>query len=89
MDRSQFEAALQREGFRDIAVGAKPGGFHADEHAHEFEVRALMLTGDLTLTVAGQRRTYRPGEVFTMARGCLHAEDAGPAGASYVVGKKT
>ena len=58
------------------------------EHAHHFDVSALVLEGEITLGVAGQRRTYRPGDQFTMAAGCMHTEDVGPAGVRYVIGRR-
>lgn len=85
---ADFEAQLADEGFgppevRDIAAGT-----HNDTHAHPFEVKALMLDGELTLSCNGQSTTYRAGEVFTMAAGCEHVEQFGPEPARYLVGRK-
>jgi hypothetical protein len=48
------------------------------EHAHEFDARLLILEGAMTIAAEGQERTYRTGDIFTMAAGCQHAEQAGP-----------
>jgi quercetin dioxygenase-like cupin family protein len=88
MQPSEFEAALRQDGFSEIDtrfVVAQPTG---DEHTHPFDVRALVLEGDITLTVHGTARTYRAGEVFTMARDCPHSEAIGPDGVQYIVGRK-
>jgi quercetin dioxygenase-like cupin family protein len=51
-------------------------------------VRAKVLAGEITLTHAGASRTYRTGEVFSMEAGCEHAEQCGPVGVTYTVGRK-
>jgi quercetin dioxygenase-like cupin family protein len=58
------------------------------EHSHPFDVRAMVLKGALTLSCDGQSRTYRQGEIFTMARGCLHSESYGGQGAVVLVGRR-
>ena len=59
------------------------------EHSHPFDVKAMVLKGALTLNCDGQSRTYRPGDTFTMSRGCLHSESYGPEGAVVMAGRKT
>jgi quercetin dioxygenase-like cupin family protein len=88
MDTKAFEAALQRDGYGEVSTRVIEPGVHNASHAHPFDVRALMLSGELTLSWEGQTRTYRAGEVFAMAAGCAHVEQFGPAGASYVVGRR-
>jgi quercetin dioxygenase-like cupin family protein len=88
MDAMRFERALRDEGFSEIETKSVAGGTHNDEHAHAFEARALVLQGEIALTVAGESRTYREGDVFTMPAGCRHIEDVGPGGVSYVLGRR-
>ena len=88
MDRTGFEAALARDGFAEVAERTLPAGQTAPEHAHPFGVRALVLAGDITLTVDGQATTYRPGDVFTMAPNCPHVEAVGPEGVRYIAGRQ-
>ena len=47
-----------------------------------------MLQGVFTLTRDGKTDNYKPGETFTMERGCLHYESYGPEGAVVLVGRK-
>jgi hypothetical protein len=42
----------------------------------------------MTVDYGEQRQTYATGDTFTMALGRRHAEHAGPAGATYVAGRK-
>jgi quercetin dioxygenase-like cupin family protein len=57
-------------------------------HSHPFEVRALMLSGELQLTFEGRTQVCKAGDIFTMRAGCEHEERFGPAGATYLAGRK-
>ncbi|HEY1289558.1 MAG TPA: hypothetical protein VGF58_14620 [Burkholderiales bacterium] len=56
MGRASFEARLKAEGFPEIRVNEMPAGRHNAEHSHPFDVLALVLEGDITLTVRGEAR---------------------------------
>ncbi len=83
-----FKTALLADGFADVDTRSLPPSQVNPPHSHPFAVRALILEGEITLTVAGEARLYRGGDVFTMAAGCEHAEQVGAAGVSYMVGRK-
>ncbi len=88
MDAEGFARELQREGFGSIStVTREPDGL-LDTHIHPFEAKALILSGEITLVCQGQERCYRPGEVFHLAMAEPHSERYGPAGVSYLVGRK-
>ncbi len=87
MTQAEFEAALRRDGFEIAAGEIKPNERRA-EHAHDYDVRGLVLDGDFALTCSGERREYRAGEVFTMPAGRRHSEETGSAGIRYVVGRR-
>ena len=88
MNENEFKAALARDGFSDIEVRTIAANVHNKEHAHAFDVRALMLAGELTLSAQGKQATYRTGEIFTLAANCEHVEQFGPQGATYLVGRR-
>lgn len=88
MNAIEFESRLRADGFREIETKGYAPGIVNEEHQHPFEVRALVLEGDITLTSEDGTRTYGPGEVFTMAAGCAHAEAIGPGGVRYLVGRR-
>ena len=75
-----FETALRREGF-DIARQSMPAGAVVAEHVHPFDVRALVLNGEIRLTVEGE-------DIFVLPAGHRHAEAAGPTGVDYLVGRR-
>lgn len=85
---ADFEAELAAEGFGTPEVREIAGGTHNPGHSHPFEVKALMLAGELQLTCEGRTATYRTGDVFTMAAGCEHVEQFGAETTRYLVGRK-
>jgi quercetin dioxygenase-like cupin family protein len=88
MDPTQFETALRQDGFTEVATKSQPPGHTAPEHAHPFDVRALVLEGEITLTVDGQGTAYRAGDVFVMEGGCRHSEAIGAEGARILSGRR-
>ena len=88
MNESEFRAALASEGFDDIEVRTIAANVHNKTHSHAFDVRALMIAGELTLSAQGKPATYRAGEIFTLTAGCEHVEQFGPQGATYLVGRR-
>ena len=88
MNESEFRAALLKEGFDDIDVRTIEPNVHNKGHSHAFDVRALMIAGELTLSAQGKQATYRAGEIFTLAANCEHVEQFGPQGATYLVGRR-
>ncbi len=87
MDRTAFEAELQREGYR-VVVNSMPPDAINPEHAHEFDARLLVIAGEMTIALGSQRNTYRAGDTFSMTHGCRHSEQAGPEGVTYVAGRR-
>lgn len=88
MDTEAFKAALIAQGYDDVEMRVMPAGTFNDRHSHDFDVRALMLEGELQLTWDGREHTFRPGEVFTMTAGCPHVEKFGPTETRYLVGRR-
>ncbi|MCC7275643.1 MAG: AraC family ligand binding domain-containing protein [Alphaproteobacteria bacterium] len=88
MNDDAFRQRLQHEGYAEIERRAMAANESRAEHAHHFDVAALVTAGAITLTCEGRARTYRAGDTFTMAAGTLHAEDVGPDGVEYIVGRR-
>src|ERR1700753_4155922 len=87
MDQHTFEAKLKQDGY-DVMTNTTPNAKVNPEHSHPFDVRAMVLKGDFSLTRGGETKAYKPGEIFTMDRGCLHYESYGPEGAVILLGRK-
>lgn len=88
MNALDFESALKHAGYLEVETKLTKPGFATAPHSHPFDVRALVLEGEMTLASEGASRTYRAGEVFEMAAGREHSERYGPEGARTLVGRK-
>jgi quercetin dioxygenase-like cupin family protein len=87
MDTAEFERALTIDGFVAVTKSMEPGEVLGDHH-HDWEVRALVTSGELTLTIGEVATTYGVGQVFTMAAGCVHHEIVGASGVTYLAGRR-
>jgi quercetin dioxygenase-like cupin family protein len=87
MDASKFETELRNNGFGEIVKGEMKPNEVRNVHAHDYEVRGLVLDGGIVLTCDGEERSFGVGEVFTMEAGREHAERAGPTGLRFVAGR--
>ena len=71
MDRLEFEAELRRDGYRIVNSSVKPN-LVAPNHCHDFDAKAFVLGGEITITRDNNPVTFRVGTMFRGARG-LHA----------------
>ena len=88
MDSHEFEAGLKAEHYDEITTVDRAVGYALGEHQHPFDACALITAGDITLVVDGIARKYAMGDVFRLPAGIVHLESAGPAGVSYLVGRR-
>jgi quercetin dioxygenase-like cupin family protein len=87
MDRQEFEAELRREGYRVVNSSQVPNKV-VDNHCHDFDAKALVLGGEITITRDNKAETFRAGQCFMVPAGCMHAEHVGPEGVAYVSGRR-
>jgi quercetin dioxygenase-like cupin family protein len=88
MDTTEFTAAWQRDGYLEVETRQVLPDVSRAPHAHPFDARGLILAGELTLTWAGQTHTFRVGETFDMPAGCMHSEQWGPEGTTFLLGRR-
>ena len=86
LSREAFESDLRREGFEVIHGGQKPE-FAEDLHAHGFDVRIMVLSGEITVVRDGKSETFCAGGHCEIPGDCQHATKVGPEGVAYIVGK--
>ena len=84
---SEFEAAERAIGCSEVMSRSWDADSEQPEHTHPFHARALIVEGEMWLTVAGATRHLRPGDRFDLASGTPHSERYGPAGATYWVAR--
>jgi quercetin dioxygenase-like cupin family protein len=81
-----FESDLRREGFDVIHGGQKPN-VTEDLHVHGFDVRIMVLGGEITVIRDGKSETFSAGDQCEIPGDCQHATKVGPEGVAYIVGK--
>lgn len=85
---AEFDADARRQGYDEILDRAWAPGTVVDEHTHPFAVLAVVLVGEMWLTVGGHTRHLRPGDRFALERDEPHAERYGPEGTTYRVARR-
>ncbi|MBL8351752.1 MAG: cupin domain-containing protein [Burkholderiaceae bacterium] len=83
-----FEASARAEGFDQVLVREWAPEQVLDTHRHPFEVKALVVRGEFTLTVGEQARLLRAGDAFELGREVPHAERYGTEGATVWVARR-
>lgn len=88
LDFADFERQSLAEGFTEVLERVWPAGEVLPTHTHPFSLKALVVEGEMWLTVGDHTRHLIPGAVFELAREVPHAERYGAAGATYWVARK-
>ncbi|MDB5804368.1 MAG: Cupin 2 conserved barrel domain protein [Betaproteobacteria bacterium] len=88
MQRAEFESAIRGEGFAEIIGKTAPPDFEAKPHTHPWDVRILVLEGQMTVVKQGVPHVCNPGDTFSMDAHCEHFEKYGAAGSTYVLGRR-
>jgi hypothetical protein len=78
-----FEAEARAQGFDEIAERKWDPGTVVQSHTHPFSVRALVVQGEMWLSVGNDVRHLGPGDEFTLDRNVAHSERYGTEGATY------
>ena len=86
LTRVAFESDLRREGF-EVVHGGQTAGYAEDMHAHDFDVRIMVLGGEITVTRDGRSETFRAGDHCEIPADCQHTTKVGSEGVAYTVGK--
>ena len=88
MQQAEFEAELKSAGYTEIeskTLDPRPAN---TGHAHDYDIRGLVLSGIFIVNDGGKPVTYRAGEIFDVPAGRSHTEEIGAEGARIVVGRK-
>ena len=85
---AEFEAQARALGFGEVLERQWAPGTVLEWHAHSFDASALVVQGEMWLTVGEQTRHLHPGDTFEVPRNTQHAERYGAQGATYWVGRR-
>ena len=83
-----FKASLEAEQYDEIVPVEKAPGYQLGEHRHAFDACAMITAGEIQISVGGDARTYRIGDVFRLPAQTIHTEQAGPVGVQYLAGRR-
>ena len=87
-ERAAFEARLRAEGYDEILTKTLEPNVVIPTHTHPYDVLALVLDGEATIDCGDGPRVYRPGDELTVARDLPHSEVYGPAGYTFLFGRR-
>jgi quercetin dioxygenase-like cupin family protein len=87
-DFDTFRSQALGNGFTEVVERRWEPGTVVDTHTHPFEASALVVQGELWLTVAGRTQHLQPGGHFALAAGVPHEERYGAEGATFWVARR-
>jgi quercetin dioxygenase-like cupin family protein len=82
-------AQLMNEGFSHTYVWEDAPNAYYPHHTHGVETAHIILKGEMTLTVDGSSKTYRPGERCDVPAHAVHLARMGPQGCRYLIGERS
>ena len=93
----EFESAAHAEGYSEVLSREWPALTVLDTHSHPFDAKALVVSGELWLTVGAhassgtdkQTMHVTSGQGFELARNTPHDERYGPEGATFWVARRS
>ena len=88
MDEKKLADGLRREGFRHTYVWQDPPDTFYPDHQHQEETAHIVVSGEMTLIVNGEAKTYHAGERCNVRAGATHSARMGPRGCRYLIGER-
>ena len=88
MTKEQFLSMLVLEGYPEPTLVEREAGGFLDAHTHPFEVKALVVSGQIDLVLNGVRTSYISGELFHLLENQVHTERYGNNGVQYLASRK-
>jgi quercetin dioxygenase-like cupin family protein len=89
----EFETAAHAQGYSEVIAREWPPLTVLETHSHPFDAKALVVSGELWLTVGSdtekQAQHLTAGQRFELARNTPHDERYGPEGATFWVARRT
>ncbi len=89
----EFETAAHSQGYSEVISREWPPSTVLDTHSHPFDAKALVVSGELWLTVGSGAESHTQhltaGGRFELSRNIPHNERYGPEGATYWVARRS
>lgn len=87
-DFQTFRRQALARGYAEVLERTWAPSAVAPHHTHPFDASALVVQGEMWLTVDGTTRHLRPGDRFELAAEVPHDERYGTEGATYWVARR-
>ncbi len=84
----EFESEALKQGFDEVIERTWDAHVELGSHTHPFGVKAIVVQGEMWLTVDGLTRHLRHGDTFELASDVSHSERYGGEGATYWVARR-
>lgn len=88
MKEEELAAQLKQEGFTRTYVWEDAPNTSYPDHKHPFRTANVILTGEVTITIAGKSDTYRAGDRCDIDANTVHSAVMGARGCRYLVGER-
>jgi quercetin dioxygenase-like cupin family protein len=88
VDEQALASKLKEEGFGHTYVWQDTPNAYYPDHAHAEQTAHIVLSGEMTLTMAGATQTYRAGDRCDVPAGAVHSARTGPKGCRYLIGER-
>lgn len=83
-----FRAEALASGCDEALVREWKAGTELQTHTHPFDAEAVIVQGEMWLTIGDRVRHLQRGATFRLPAGTPHAERYGDEGATYWVGRR-
>lgn len=87
-DFQTFRQDAQAHGYDEVIERRWAPGQVVSTHGHPFIASALIVQGEMWLTIGDETRHLRPGDRFELGHDEPHAERYGTEGATYWVARR-
>lgn len=87
-DFERFTADMKAQGFDEVLERKWAPTTVLESHTHPFSLKAVVVQGEMWLTVGKHTRHLGPGDEFALEHSVPHAERYGVDGATYWVARR-
>lgn len=88
MKPEAFLEKLAKEDFPAPVLVEREVGRFLDLHSHPYEVHALVIEGQIDITINGIKTAYLAGDAFHLLPNQIHTENYGAKGVKYLASRK-
>nr|WP_315128835.1 cupin domain-containing protein [uncultured Polynucleobacter sp.] len=89
MKPEAFLEKLAKEDFPAPVLVEREVGRFLDLHSHPYEVHALVIEGQIDITINGIKTAYLAGDAFHLLPNQIHTENYGAKGVKYLASRKS